>query len=266
MYDLIKLSQSPKLDRWRPMIDLAYDELVHIQSIMNRDYLYSDMFPDADNVFRALELVAPEDVNVVIFGQDPYKDYIYVYFDKETGKRVLYPSSSDTTHLERRKRKRADGLAFSSDSSDPSPSLLNIFSEIDKEFKCNIRKAKKENNIALGDLSCWCRQGVLLLNSSLIAIGGDDKVLNIWHGFIQRVVDHIQEFNKDCIYMLWGNSAINLASSLSLTGSIIKTTHPSPKSANRPGRDTPAFIGSGQFKLCNEELKKLRKPEINWCC
>jgi len=264
MYDLIKLSKSSKLDAWRELFDEAEDELRHAQNVINRDFKNKVLFPDEDKVFRAFELIRPEDINVVIFGQDPYMDYITQYLDKE-GNIILYPTKQELKECKTIKVKRADGLAFSS-STKISPSLINIYQEIDNEFRSNIREYKEKNNIPLGDLSNWCKQGVMLLNTSLVAVQGNDKVLSIWKGFIQRVVNTVENINSCCVYMLWGAYAIELGEDLNLSGILIKTSHPSPKSASREVKDNPSFLGSDQFLVCNEELKKLDKKEINWVC
>lgn len=44
----------------------------------------------------------------------------------------------------------------------------------------------------------------------------------------------------------------------------LKTSHPSPFSANKKLSDCPAFIGSQCFSNCNEILSKLGKTEIQW--
>lgn len=263
MYDLVKLSKSEQLDAWRELFDLSIDELKKIQSVLNRDFKDRTLFPDPENVFRAFELIKPEDVNVIILGQDPYMDYINVFVD-ENGEVIFYPTIDQRKKCKKLRMKRADGLAFSS-RTEVSPSLINIYKEIDSEFGCNIRKAKELDGTPLGDLSKWCEQGVMLLNSSLLAIDKNEKVLGIWHGFLLRVVNYIQEFNQDCIFMLWGKYAIDLGESLGISGILIRTSHPSPKSANRPVGEFPSFLGSEQFVICNEELKKLKKKEINWC-
>ena len=90
----------------------------------------SDFLPGPDAIFRALQILPPQEVRVVILGQDPY------------------PTPG-----------HANGLAFSVTPETALPrSLLNIFKEMDSDLD-----ARPVN----GDLSHWARQGVLLLNTSL---------------------------------------------------------------------------------------------------
>lgn len=89
------------------------------------------VYPPAPLRYRALELVKPEAVRVVILGQDPY-------------------------HGEG----QAMGLAFSVPrGARVPPSLANIF----KELSADLGVVRPSH----GDLTAWARQGVLLLNTSL---------------------------------------------------------------------------------------------------
>ena len=84
--------------------------------------------PKREIMFRSLQLVQPDEVKVVILGQDPYHNF-----------------------------NQADGLAFSvSNFQSLPPSLINIFVEIENDL--NIKIEKK------GDLENIAKQGVLLLN------------------------------------------------------------------------------------------------------
>jgi len=89
---------------------------------------------------RALELTAPEDVRVVILGQDPYHG-----------------------------RGQAEGLAFSvAPGVRLPPSLLNIFKEIERDLKIPMPNH--------GCLTHWAEQGVLLLNAVLTVEAGKSRL------------------------------------------------------------------------------------------
>src|SRR5437868_561003 len=89
------------------------------------------VFPPGALRYRALELVPPAGVKVVILGQDPYHG-----------------------------AGQAMGLAFSVPRGvRVPPSLGNIF----KELKSDLGIARPDH----GDLTYWAAQGVLLLNTSL---------------------------------------------------------------------------------------------------
>ena len=68
------------------------------------------IFPKREIIFRSLQLVQPDEVKVVILGQDPYHNF-----------------------------NQADGLAFSvSNFQSLPPSLINIFIEIENDLNINI--------------------------------------------------------------------------------------------------------------------------------
>lgn len=91
------------------------------------------IFPPAP--LRALELTPPEDVRVVILGQDPYHG-----------------------------RGQAEGLAFSvAPGVRVPPSLQNIFKEMQRELGTPFPAFPQPG----GSLVSWAQHGVLLLNTSL---------------------------------------------------------------------------------------------------
>ena len=227
MYNLVSQSKSDKLIKWKDFFDSVEEELIKNQKILNDKYNYKDIIPLENEVFRAFELTNPEDIKVVIFGQDPYKTYI-------DGNRPT-----------------ATGIAFSANTI--TPSLINIFKEIGI--------GEREN----GNLENWCKQGVLLINSSL-TISRNEKIgdFKIWLGFLYKLIEFITEFNEEIIYMLWGKESIGLEDELKLNSTIFKSSHPSPLSANKKCGDYHSFIGSNQFNKCNEKLIKLKFTPIDW--
>ena len=183
-----------------------------------------EIFPAQSHIFRALTLCAPQDVRVVILGQDPY-------------------------HTPR----VADGLAFSSSNENSiPPSLRNIFKEIEREYGTCPQ---------VPDLTDWAKQGVLLLNATLSVEAGkaNSHVAFGWHEFTDAVIRTLSEKEEHIVFLLWGNSArqknalINVSKHL-----VLESAHPSPLSAHK------GFLGNGHFKKANEYLEKHRRGSINW--
>jgi uracil-DNA glycosylase len=187
-------------------------------------YLKGPVFPHPSKVFRAFELVKPNDVRVVILGQDPYH----------------------TPGV-------ADGLAFSTASGNRiPPSLQNIFKELRKEGFDT-----KDNP----DLTRWAKQGVLLLNASLSVQSGvaNSHAGMGWHIFTDAVIRAISEKCEHVVFMLWGSFAISKKEFIDASKHLVLTSvHPSPLSAHR------GFLGNNHFKLANEYLKKHHRGEIDW--
>ena len=185
-------------------------------------------FPERKNLFRAFEITPLSKVSVVIFGQDPYHQYL------DTG------------------LPRAQGLSFSVCKEDTIPSSLqNIFKELKDDLGVD--------NFAHGDLSYWGYQGVLLLNTSLtVTPDNPNSHGNIWKGFVNKVIKTINEVNPHCIYVLWGKNAQGLKKYISDTSHVLMTSHPSGLSARY------GFYGCKHFSQINTILTSLGRRQINW--
>ncbi|NLC36615.1 MAG: uracil-DNA glycosylase [Alcaligenaceae bacterium] len=182
-------------------------------------------------IFRALEELAPEDVHVVILGQDPYHG----------------PG-------------QAQGLAFSVPDDCPAPpSLRNIFNELAQEYPD--RPARRKN-----DLSDWSRQGVLLLNTSLTVEQGaaGSHARKGWEAVTDALINAVAASSHPKVFLLWGNHAQSKQAAVEAHGStckILKSNHPSPLSALRPPRP---FIGCGHFTQANTWLTSMGQQAIDW--
>ena len=199
--------------------------LLSIKSLLEKEKkLGKEIFPRTDNIFRALELVSPEDVKVVVVGQDPYHNI-----------------------------NQANGLAFSVNKNNKiPPSLKNIYREIKRDLN--------SKTLQTGDLTQIAKQGVLFLNSALtVEAHKPGSHLNIgWQEITDSIISLLSS-EKNIVFMLWGNFAqlkekfIDLNSNL-----VLKTSHPSPLSAYR------GFTGSRPFSKSNKFLKSKGKKIIDW--
>ena len=216
---------------WIEVFHSAKSELRLVGTILKR---LGDFFPSKQNLFRAFDLCPLSEVKVVIFGQDPYHS-------THDG----YP--------------QANGMCFSTNRGCPiQPSLANIYKELQQEYPEFIPPSH-------GDLSNWANQGVLLLNTCLTVAPHQPKSHGgIWNGFITRVLTAIGEINSECIYLLWGKPAQEMASQLGERSIKLIATHPSPFSAHQTTRYASAFIGCGHFRQTNEFLIKQGKTPIDW--
>ena len=158
----------------------------------------SDFLPGPTAIFRALQILPPDAVRVVILGQDPY------------------PTPG-----------HADGLAFSVTPETALPrSLFNIFKEMDSDLE-----ACPTN----GDLSHWARQGVLLLNTSLSVPPGSAGAHARW-GWDRLASQAVAEAqrHRPLAFILWGNHAQKALLGLTRPEDlVIASAHPSPLSARR---------------------------------
>lgn len=197
----------------------------NMMNFLDRVYKDRTIYPDKDEIFKALELSDFYDTKVVILGQDPYYNY-----------------------------GQAEGLSFSVKSGvSLPPSLRNIYKELKNDLGIEI-----SNN---GSLISWARQGVLLLNASLTV---EDKKPNShkdigWQIFTDEIISTLNSRKEPLVFILWGNFArskkklINNPNHL-----IIESSHPSPLSARR------GFFGSKPFSRTNDFLKSHNIKEIDW--
>ena len=199
--------------------------LLSIKSLLEKEKkLGKEIFPSTENIFRALELVSPEDVKIVVVGQDPYHNI-----------------------------NQANGLAFSvNENNIIPPSLKNIYREIKRDLN--------SETLQTGDLTKIAKQGVLFLNSALtVEAHKPGSHLNIGWQEITDFIISLLSSEKNIVFMLWGNFAQSKEKLIDLNSNLVlKTSHPSPLSAYR------GFIGSRPFSKSNKFLKSKGKKTIDW--
>ncbi|HSH73430.1 MAG TPA: uracil-DNA glycosylase [Methylophilaceae bacterium] len=187
----------------------------------------TDIRPVPGLWFEALRCVSPQQVAVVILGQDPY-------------------------HGEDKGIKQAHGLAFSvPDGVRPPPSLKNILAEL---------QADTGNKSAVtGNLSSWCQQGVLLLNASLTTRGGIAGAhRKLWTPFTSALMEYLGSQPRPVVFILWGADAQKYKAVIGPQHVVIESVHPSPLSSYR------GFFGSKPFSKCNAALAKNGRDIIKW--
>ncbi len=145
--------------------------------------------------FRALRLVRPEAVKVVIFGQDPY------------------PTAG-----------HADGLAFSAGHGRPR-SLARIF-EVLIHDRPDFVPPEHWN------LDAWARQGVLLLNPTLtVEVGTSGAHMNCgWQALTSQIVQYLRGVPVPPVFMLWGGKAQDFFARTAHAGAapqVLVARHPS---------------------------------------
>ena len=160
--------------------------------------LQDDIFlPPANLTFAALARTQPDQVKVVVIGQDPY-------------------------HTDG----KADGLAFSipDEFGGRLDSLGNIFKELQRDL--NVTRTKTS-------LNDWADQGILLLNTALTVPPGKPKAhAKIgWNSLVVQVIEHLNATPR--AYLLWGGPAQKYAKHIEGNHLIHTSAHPSPLSVHR---------------------------------
>lgn len=197
------------------------------------------IFPYPDLVFNSFCLTPLDEIKVVLIGQDPY-------FNHELVDGKIVP--------------QAMGLSFSIPVGIKIPSSLNnVFSNM-KKF------GHLDKDPEHGNLESWSWQGVLLLNRALtVQAGHPNSQARYWEDFTLDVIKYISANCSNLVFLLWGSPAQSVESVIdSKKHYIIKSSHPSGLSANKPCGKSPAFMEVNHFGLTNDYLKSVGKGKINW--
>ena len=212
---------------WDNILQEEYDKdyFKKIVKFINKEYKEKVIFPPKSQILRALSLTNYNDVKVVILGQDPYHGV-----------------------------GEANGLAFAvSNGIKLPPSLKNIYKELYNDL--GIKPS------TVGNLECWAKEGVLLLNAVLTV--EKDKAAshkNIgWEIFTDSIIKKINEKEVPVVFILWGNFAKSKKNLITNSRHlVIESSHPSPFSVNY------GFFGSKPFSRTNKFLKDNNIKEIDW--
>lgn len=183
------------------------------------------IYPKPNEWFNALNTTDLDKVKAVILGQDPYHG----------------PG-------------QAHGLCFSVRAGiKPPPSLVNIYRELFTDIEVE--------PVTHGDLSCWAKHGVLLLNSVLTV--EKNKASSHrgqgWETFTDKIIEIINKERENVVFFLWGSYAQKKGELIDREKHLVLTSsHPSPLSAYR------GFLGCKHFSQCNSYLISKNLEPINW--
>ena len=225
---LLDCCTSPMTRPWAPLLptQMAKPYFSNLDFMISQYEKLETVFPGPYQIFRAF-FVAPEDVRVIILGQDPYH---------EAG--------------------QAMGLAFSvPDSCKTPPSLRNI----KKELLDDVGVELPGNN-----LEGWAEQGMFLLNTVLTVSEGkaNSHAGHGWEIFTANAIQYVLEHNcRPLSVILWGKPAQKyktLFDKREAPTLILESAHPSPLSAYR------GFFGSKPFSKTNSFFAAHGAPQINW--
>jgi uracil-DNA glycosylase len=218
---------------WEELFSSSKKEIQNISDILDGEVERRlRIVPNQEDIFKVFQMCKPQDIKVCIVAMEPYPQ--------------VKPDSKPV----------ATGLAFSTDiKDDANMSTKNIYKEIQSCYP--------DSEIPIhGDLSQWVSQGVFLLNICLTCRAGEfnsHSKYKLWMPFMDKFIKFLAGINKDCIFVLWGNDAQKLESTLEKNfRNILKTSHPSGNSSFR------GFFGCNHFKIINDILVTQKRKEIEW--
>lgn len=221
---------------WEDFFSSQSSKLRRIDMTLTEDKCTS-IQPSVDLVFNVFHMVEPENIKIIILGQDPY------------------PTDG-----------MANGVSFSTPAHfKVQPSLANVFKEIKREYP--------EWQIpGHGDLYKWVTQGVFLLNTSLtrnpnINQASPDQHFKkkLWLPFIVEVISYIKRINPMVLFVTWGASARSTLKSCTFkklkVDNVFDCNHPSPMNCTPSDK---SFDGCDHFIKINNRLMSLNIDPVEW--
>lgn len=248
---VILLLKSLIPNEWKNLLSSEFDKtyFLKLSKELETEYKVHTIFPEKENIFKSISYCKPENIKVIILGQDPYI-----------------------------KQKQAHGLSFSVQNGVAFPkSLNNIFKELTDDIDVPYPQS--------GCLEKWAQQGVLLLNTILtVRENESNSHINLgWQNLTKRILELILETQTPKVFILWGSqakqsfiSAVNdekykmflsskdfqkLNNSIEYADNqtlVLTAPHPSPLSAYR------GFFDSKPFSQTNDFLVKHGQTPIDW--
>ncbi len=192
--------------------------------------------PGYKNLFAALRLVPLDKVRVVILGQDPFPNH-----------------------------QHATGIAFSvpPDVKTLPPTLQTILREYEADLHYPTPKT--------GDLTEWCKQGVLLWNVVPSCEAGNSLSHQWpeWEPLTDEILEKLR--NKPIVVAALGHVAKRFVEPFrdpetrvvtrDYPFPVVLASHPSPR-GNKFSSNP--FTGSRLFTTINTKLKEIGQPAIDW--
>lgn len=183
--------------------------------------------PHKKDMLKSLHVINPEDVKVVILGQDPYPSRKY-----STGVAFSIPENEDTF----------------------PPTLTTIFNEYEEDLGYPFPET--------GDLTPWIKQGVLLFNV-LPTITTGKSLSHDWDEYrylTWAVLDRLSD--QSCVVVCVGGFAATFLRPKDYdTFEVITVSHPSPRAIKISKNP---FKGSRLFSTINGKLCEIGLTPIDW--
>ncbi len=214
---------------WKKLLASEFEQpyFLELVSFVKTEILAGKtIYPQGSMIFNAFNACPPENLKVVIIGQDPYHG-----------------------------AGQAHGLSFSVQKNQRvPPSLRNIYKEIQKDIGIEMPQN-------YGDLTSWAEQGVLMLNA-ILTVRANEPASHAkigWHSFTDAVIKTISDKLDGIVFILWGKFAHSKQDLIDETKhKVLKAAHPSPFAADK------GFFGCKHFSKTNKYLAEQKKTAIDW--
>jgi len=211
---------------WREAVGPYIDPAVvaALSSFVVEQYRSGPVFPRKQDIYAAYRLCPLAATRVLILGQDPY----------------IRPG-------------QAHGLSFSVPPGVPlPPSLRNVYQEMHDDLGVTPPPS--------GDLTAWCRQGVMLLNAVLTVRAGasNSHKGQGWENITDATIRALNDKPERVVFVLWGAAAKAKAPLVTNDRHVVlRAGHPSPM-------NPAGFLGSRPFSRINAALVAAGTAPVRW--
>lgn len=194
-------------------------DLSKVEQFLNKELeTYGDdlaIYPPKNQVWNAFKLTTPDNLKVVILGQDPYIN-----------------------------EGEAMGLAFSVPEGIKLPrTLRNIFKKIHKKTNNGDLTSWAKQGVLLLNTSLTVREHIS--NSHRI----------YWKTITNSIIKYISDNFQNIVFILWGGNAFEKKEWIDGNKhSILISSHPSPLGCSKPLKGNPSFNDCDHFNECNKIL------------
>jgi uracil-DNA glycosylase len=213
-------------DDWRAAVAPHVDSAVvaALSSFVVEQYQSGAVYPRKQDIFAAYRLCPLQATRVLILGQDPY----------------IKPG-------------QAHGLSFSVPAGVAvPPSLRNVYQEMRDDLGVDPPPS--------GDLTAWCRQGVMLLNAVLTVRAGapNSHKGRGWENVTDATIRALNAKAERVVFVLWGAAAKAKAPLVTNPQHVVlRAGHPSPMNPT-------GFLGSRPFSRINAALAETGGLPVRW--
>lgn len=212
------MSLIERLGNWYNVFDK--EELNYVLNQLRVLYKTDTIMPASNSIFKTFEICPFDKCKVIMLFQDPY------------------PQKNVATGI-------AVGNAVTATSLSPSlRKLKEAVPDLSEDFD--------------NTLESWCKQGVLMLNSSLtVKVDKPNSHALLWRPFISSFLEKYSECNEAIIYVLFGNQAQTFKPYIKNSLLTLETKHPAY--LVRSKQPMPNV-----FSVINNTLVATNKTPINW--
>ena len=211
---------------------LQSDDFIKIIEFLIKENQEGRRFtPALKQLFTAFEKCPVNNIKVVIVGQDPYP-YAGV----------------------------ASGIAFSCENKGHAEvSLRYILGAVERTVPYEDHDRVSGEDIY--NLTRWCNQGILLINSALTTeLGKTGRHVKIWNPFMEYLVDMLNFRQSGLVWILMGKQAQHYEGLIGEHHTVLKCTHPAYAAYMKSSEWDCADV----FNKCNQQLLDYKKDKILW--